>query len=155
MTTCLHCDQPATPETGPYCPRCEDDLCHLYQLVYGDLFFCGCGNPDDAYRLVRDLLALIPAPGDEWKSPRDAVAERIGVKDGDYGPWHIVLSLLNHADLIDHGTSIASTWLTLKGAHYLKIMQAHEEDDLDHVGFPHDGNGCPADCRHRKASDAA
>jgi hypothetical protein len=133
----------------PYCPRCEDNLCHLYQLIYGDLHFCGCGDPDDGRKLVRDLLALIPPPGGNWTSNREAVAERIGVRDQDYGTWHVVLSLLTHAGLIEHGTSIGGSWLTPKGAHYLKIMQAHEEDDLDHVGFPHDGKGCPEDCRHR------
>lgn len=50
----------------------ESTIQHLNQIFYMDLGLCGCGNPDDAYELVRDLLALCPSTrtsgGDKLKS---------------------------------------------------------------------------------------
>lgn len=150
VTACTSCGEPAAPEVGPRCLRCDDDLSHLYALVYDDLRFCGCGCPDEAYNLVRDLLALAP-----FYDHQDELKARIGVTGDDHGALYLVLYALDKAGLTEHGGSVAGSWLTPKGTHYLGLMRAYEHGELDHVGYPHDGGKCPRDCRHRKASEQA
>lgn len=126
-----------------------DELQHLNSLVYdrGGLRFCGCGNPDDAYALVRDLLALAP-----FFDHRTEVRERIG---GGPGVEMLVLYALDGAGLIEHGTGIGGSWLTAKGRHYLSLMRRYEWEDIEdeEVCLPHDGEPCETvKCRHWRAS---
>jgi hypothetical protein len=145
----------------PWCPRCEDDLSHLLQLTSTDLKFCGCGDPEAVYNLVRDLLGLIaekwyredddPA---RWREVSQQITDRIGGGDGTY---YAVWYWLDGSGLIEHGGSVSGSWLTEKGTHYLSLMRLHEHDELDgpgcpSVGLPHDGNGCGPGCRHWEAS---
>jgi hypothetical protein len=127
-----------------------DELQHLYKLFHDDLRFCGCGNPEEAYALVRDLLTLAPFHQD-WRK----VAGRIGGNDGDDGPYYLILYMLDAAGLIEHGGSVGGSWLTAKGVHYLDLMKRHEWDDFDDAdghggsaGYPHEGKDCPPGCRH-------
>jgi len=124
--------------------KVEEDLSHLYQLFCADLDMCACGNPEDGYALVRDLLALAPF----YDHPAE-VRDLIGGHDGAY---HLVLSLLDHAGLTEHGSSIGGSWITKKGTHYLDLMRRYEYEDMDQAGYPHDGKGCPDDCPHAVAS---
>lgn len=118
----------------------DDDREHLSRLIHGELDLCGCGNPEDAYNLIRDILALAPFY-DHPQKVRDLI--------GNAGAHHIVLSLLNHARLIEHGGGIGGSWITPKGKHYLGLMQRYEYDDLDEAGLPHEGGDCPPQCPHR------
>lgn len=129
----------------------EDEREHLYRLLYGrdGLRFCGCGNPEAVYVLVRDLLALAP-----FYENQAAVRERIGTSQDDAARY-VVLYVLDGAGLTEHGSSIAGAWLTAKGRHYLPLMRRHEYDDLDEVGFPHDGEDCEdVKCAHWQACQA-
>jgi hypothetical protein len=122
----------------------EDDLSHLYALFYGTLSICGCGNPEDAYALVRDVLALTPFHDNGgWRKARDLI--------GSNGAYHLVLSQLDEAKLLEHGSSIGGSWLTGKGKHYLALMQRYTWDDVEDTGFPHDGGECPPSCVHALA----
>jgi hypothetical protein len=118
------------------------DLEHLHKLVHYDLNLCGCGNPEDAYVLIRDLLGLAPF----YDHPQQ-VRDRIG---GDEGAQHIVLSLMDHTGLIEHGSSIGGSWITPKGEHFLGLMRRHGYDDVEQAELPHDGADCPTDCPHAK-----
>lgn len=126
-----------------------DELQHLGSLIFGrdGLRFCGCGNPEDAYALVRDLLALAP-----FYDHQAEVRERIG---GGPGVEMLVLYALDGAGLIEHGTGIGGSWLTAKGRHYLALMLRHEWEDIDddETGLPHDGQPCETvKCEHWLAS---
>jgi hypothetical protein len=155
----------------PYCPHCDDDLEHLYQLTH-DLRFCGCGDPESVYDLVRDLLGLFERKSEElgkiepgastWSGAYDEVqaisqqiADRIGGGDGVY---YAVLYLIDGAGLLEHGTSIRTSWLTAKGKHYLSLMRLHDYRDMEGpggliYGFPHEGaRECGPGCRHWEAS---
>lgn len=146
---CKACETaPMSPLFAPFCASCNDDLCHLYALLYGDLRFCGCGNPEQVYGLVRDLLGLAPF----YDNP-DLVRERVGgPSPEDHGPYYLVLYVLDHAGLISHGGSIGGSWLTPKGEHYLGLMRRYEHGLLDEAGYPHDGGRCTEDCRHWQAA---
>lgn len=130
-----------------------DDRQHLYRLLYQDIGICGCGNPEDAYALIRGILELAPLHQD-WRAARAL----FGDGPGSGGAYHVVLSVLTNAKLLEHGGGIGGSWLTGKGKHYRDLMQrcpweAIEDDDHGvPVGFPHDGKDCPEDCRHRQAA---
>ncbi|MDX3324777.1 hypothetical protein PV405_08860 [Streptomyces sp. ME02-6979-3A] len=119
--------------------RKQDRLEHLNQIFYVDLGLCGCGNPEDAYTLVRDLLALHPLYEDQrWKQAEELT--------GGGAVHHVVMSTLDTADLIEHGSSINGSWLTPKGAWFLNAARDVPFDDIDEAGLPHDGGACAEDC---------
>lgn len=138
---------------GPWCPACDDELSHLNYLFFssGELGFCGCGCPDDAYALVRGILGLAPffENGESGTSNGQKVRDLLG---GSEGAFYLVLYALDRVDLLEHGTSIGRSWLTAKGAHYLALMRKHEWDAVASTGYPHYdpdnpdedcGPGCP------------
>ncbi|MFE9855581.1 hypothetical protein [Streptomyces sp. NPDC005780] len=117
----------------------ESTLEHLNLIVYVDLGLCGCGNPDDAYNLVRDLLALCPLYEDQrWHQ-----AETL---TGGGAVHHIVMSTLDTAGLIEHGSTINGSWLTPKGAWFLNAARIVPFGDIDDAGLPHDGDTCTEEC---------
>ena len=115
-------------------------LCHLYQIVYSDLNLCGCGWPDEAIALIHELLTAISwGRGDgAWQKIR-AVRQRLLPTPA---LEHLVISLLDHADLTDHGTSIRTSWLTDHGKWFLWAVEQVGgveglDDRLCEVGYPH------------------
>jgi hypothetical protein len=127
------------------------DRQHIYKLLYGDIGMCGCGNPEDAYELIRRVLDLAP-----FHQHPESVRDLIG-HDGSY---HLVLSLLTNAGLIEHGGGIGGSWLTGKGKHYRELLRRYEWDAIEadgggvisEIGYPHDGKPCDSGCRHLRAS---
>ena len=121
----------------------DDLLSHLYVLFYDDqqgLGLCGCGNPDTAYVLIRDLLGLAPLYEDSrWK-------EAESLNGNNPGAHHIILGALDRAGLLEHGSSQHGAWLTPKGEWCLAAMRTTEFNDLDEAGYPHDGAACSDDC---------
>ncbi|WP_121701525.1 hypothetical protein [Streptomyces sp. E5N298] len=117
----------------------EATLDHLYGIFYEGLGLCGCGNPDDAYILVRDLLALAPFYKDDgWR-----LAE---VLTGGGAAHHIIMSLLDTAGLTEHGSTINGSWLTDKGAWCLQAMRTVTFEQMDGAGLPHNGGDCTSAC---------
>jgi hypothetical protein len=121
----------------------DDDweACHLYVLMYEQIDMCGCGWGDDAYILVRDLLDHFHDQDD-----RDVVA-----MIGSTGAAQLVLRRLQAADLVDHGTSVTSSWLTEKGRYARWMMHKHGPGDLDDAGYPEcydwrEKDDCPEAC---------
>lgn len=136
----------------PVCTQCEGEQEHLYALFHGDKFsFCGCGCPEDAYDLVRNILQLCPLfeNGESGRRNGTVVQETLGGIDGTF---YLVLYAIDSLDLIEHGTSIGGSWLSGKGQHYLPLMSKHSWDAVEAAGLPHDGDECPADCLHWVAS---
>lgn len=118
-------------------------LCHLYVIFYDDqqgLGLCGCGNPEAAYALVRDLLGLAPFYEDSRWQAAETLTGSIP------GAHHIVLGAMERAGLLEHGSSLTGAWLTPKGEWCLAAMRTAEFNDLDQVGYPHDGSVCTDAC---------
>jgi hypothetical protein len=117
-----------------------DDLEHVYKLFYGDLSLCGCGIPETAYDLIRDILNLAPLyEDDRWKRVEEMI--------GSPGAHHIVLSALDEAGLMEHGSSIGGAWLTGKGRYYQQALAAITDwDQIKGEGFPHGGEDCTDAC---------
>ncbi|MEU9415138.1 hypothetical protein [Streptomyces sp. NPDC048272] len=117
----------------------EDTVSHLYKIFYGDLGMCGCGNPDEAYKLIRDLLALTPLyEGSRWQRAEELT--------GRGATNHIILSSLERAGLMEHGSSLNGAWLTDKGEWCLAAMRDVEFSELDGAGYPHDLEECTDNC---------
>ncbi|MFK0222249.1 hypothetical protein ACIQWN_29165 [Streptomyces vinaceus] len=113
---------------------------HLYRIFFDDLGLCGCGLPSEAYGLVRDLLALAPL----YEDSRWRLAETL---TGGGAAHHIILSSLDRAGLIEHGSSLDGAWLTAKGAWCLAAMRTMEFDEVsERGGYPHDGRECTDGC---------
>lgn len=132
-----------------FCIQCTDEQQHLYALFHGreKFSFCGCGCPEDAYDLIRNILQLCPLY-ENWESGTSNGAKVQEILGGIDGTFYLVLYAIDSLDLIEHGGSIGGSWLTQKGEYYLPLMRKHKWDDIEEVGFPHDGEECPADCVH-------
>lgn len=86
--------------------------------------FCGCGDPDAAMELLRDVLRLLK--GHEWYS------EKMKALLPSEGLNYLVLYMLNNNGLTEHGTSVNCSWLTDKGEEILKDIEwclANEGDN--------------------------
>jgi hypothetical protein len=123
----------------------ENLLCHLMVIFYDNthgLGLCGCGNPEAAYDLVRDLLSLAPFCEDShWKTAESLTGNIPGAH-------HIVMGALQRAGLVDHGSILSGSWLTPKGEWVLAAMRTAEFDEVDDdgIGYPHDGEPCTDAC---------
>jgi hypothetical protein len=122
-------------------------LCHLYRIVYEDLGMCGCGWPDEGLATVHELLVAFN--DDDWQQ-RQAAITRLLPKDG---VRHIVLSTLDHAELMEHGSSILGAWLTPRGKWWLYAVETVGGIDKvmsgfggPGVGYPHTDEGCTDAC---------
>ena len=154
-------------------------LAHLHEIFWRDSFVCGCGDPDAAYDLVWLIVkwfeqkdahddAQIAAAIGEDGGPIDRVSAVLALgKAGQWKPYEpsldeilphpgvrqIVIGAVGNLDLIDHGSSYYSSWLTEKGKWLLwAVEQIGGIEDLsekwEHVGFPrHENDGpCTAKC---------
>jgi len=80
----------------------------LHHLFMDEIDICGCGNPEDSVELVRKILNLAPLHTDRhWEKAQELI--------GSSGAFHIILSVLTNADLMEHGGGIGGSWLTGKG----------------------------------------
>ncbi len=120
--------------TGPWT---EDQASHLYALVYDGLHLCGCGYQIAALDLVKTLLSLTP-----FYDHRPEVTAALGP---NLGAGFIVLSVLDDAGLIEHGTVIDGSWITAKGRAVRHLLSLGDAETLSSVstGYPHDGEPCP------------
>lgn len=112
----------------------HDLLCHIYKAL-DEVPSCGCGWPDDARRLVWDILSLMPSYGAAKKA---RLAELIGPEASQ----QIVLTAIQRAGLINHGVSITSNWLEPLGTWVLWAVEQVGGIDglhrkLDNAGYPH------------------
>jgi hypothetical protein len=119
-------------------------LCHLYLVLGEDVPSCGCGWPQDARRLVWDLLSLMPTYGGEKK-------RRLRKLIGPEGSQQIVLCALERAGLITHGLSVDSAALAPRGRWVLWAVERVGgleglEAGWETAGFPHADGECEEAC---------
>ncbi len=85
--------------------------------------FCGCGNPDDAYRTLRDVLTILKVRSLKWDRGKDIDHRMTGFHTGlekvvgfrslpgvAYGYFYWI----DHMNLTEHGGAVPG-WLTSKG----------------------------------------
>jgi hypothetical protein len=148
----------------------KDDLEHLQQFLFKDLDFCGCGDPESVYELIRELLELFRLNTEEIRKPRENPFSLADILNGpnyrqqirdlisdDDGVYYAFLYWLDSAGVLEHGGSVGGSWLTRKGFHYLELMKAREYREMEGnscimYGFPHGGEPCGPGCSHWEAS---
>lgn len=107
---------------------------HVYSLLFDQMNLC-CGLPETSFELIRELMTC-------FREKRD-----IGALLPDDGARYLVLSVLDHADLIEHGSIIDASWLTKKGEWHWQALTRCEYDDIEgQAGLPHDGEPCTDAC---------
>jgi hypothetical protein len=118
-------------------PEQEDMLSHLYLVFFGrPLSLCGCGDPEAGVRLVYDLLKLHDQPG--------LIYDTVGAVLGDnQGVQQVVLSVLESAELTEHGTSLWGMLLTSRGKWVLWAAARLEAAGVDWAAGPSEQTGYP------------
>ena len=142
---------------------------HLYKL-FTDVPGCGCGDPEAAWRLTYRVVRYF------WEKNRhlDQQIESTGMTDRvsavlslknwtplpgpnlseilpDPGARQIILGALQDAELIDHGTSFYSSWLTDKGKWFIRAVEDQGgieglNDRLEFCGLPQHTGECTEYC---------
>ena len=108
---------------------------NLHQVYHFDyLQLCGCGDPTGAYNFCRDVLAICDRRDrkKEWIDAEDEIAKLIELRLQIAA--HVLMHLLTHLDLLEHGGSVGGSWLTSKGAEIVDLGPA--TDDLMNQDFP-------------------
>lgn len=102
------------------------------KIIFEEIGFCGCGNPEDALDLVRESLVLMSSDkdtGDPWGKLHSLL-----LRDEQQGLFHMFLYGLERADLIEHGSSIACSWTTPKGDLFLQFLLENTSEQIFDYG---------------------
>lgn len=75
--------------------------------------FCGCGNPEAAWQVIRNYLHEFSLMGDDWGKRTLEI---------ETGEQYIVAYLLDHLKLTEHGGSVGGSWLTDDGEEVLTFL---------------------------------
>lgn len=111
----------------------------LNHFFHDELHLCGCGRPEDAAVLVRDILRCCPL-----YQGRKQFEELLP----NSGAQHIILGLLSDADVIEHGGGIGGSWLTDKGKDILASLESVAQNDPDMRSvFPDSTEPPPEECK--------
>ena len=96
-----------------FVPTENQDLIH-------ELGICGCGNPEEAYQAVLDML----------KRAEDRKNGKLILDDNN--PHELFMAyILDHLGLLEHGSSIYGAWLTAKGKKMLEALEKFAECEFD------------------------
>lgn len=121
----------------PFPPHLEDVADHLYVVFTDWVPSCGCGYPDQAMRLIHDLLYVAAHEDNDREKRYEELC-------GTIGSLQLVLAALNKAELMSHATDITLSSLTDRGWWVLwAIEQLGGIDNLpacmEISGYPHSG----------------
>lgn len=113
----------------------EEILSHLYLVFFArPIQLCGCGDPEAGVKLLVDTLRLHETEGTIYDTVDAVLGPGKGVQQ-------IILSLLESAELTDHGSSLWGMHLTPKGRWVLwavdRLGGIDALDNLDQAGYPH------------------
>ena len=90
--------------------------------VFLEGWFCGCGNPDDAAARLCDLLTFHPLYENRGEFERLVP---------DSGIQHLLLYMLDHLGLTEHGGSVMGAWLSDKGKDVLTALERERSDNFE------------------------
>ncbi len=98
-------------------------------MYYGQLKFCGCGDPVEAHKFAiealscfdRDKVGFAPGTG------IDAIEELVSRNPS--AAAYFIAYTLDKMNLTEHGGSVGGSWLTERGKQFLEVGPMSEEDD--------------------------
>ena len=87
--------------------------------------FCGCYQPEEALDLIREILLIAKKDDHGFHEYEKAV------EANPAGASHLVLSMLNDMDLLEHGGNMAMSWLGPEGLESLEVLNdAHFKEEM-------------------------
>lgn len=92
--------------------------------VFLDQWFCGCGSPKDAAGALLHLLCLHPL-----YENRGEMNAWLG--DAGDGVEYLLLYMLDHLELTEHGGTVGGGWLTEKGEKVRDALKREEGDGFE------------------------
>ena len=93
---------------------------------YERLNFCGCGMPEEARKLMLDvLLSISTRSASGWTV--DTVKDEL-FKDQDR-LHYFFMYVLDAMGLTEHGGSVGGSWTTTKGEQFLQLLQKEKHED--------------------------
>jgi hypothetical protein len=110
----------------------EDDEMLTEELAsffaYDLLGLCGCGNPEDAWDVIRRVLRIRSLCRErEYDEIKQMYKDELRLdidNDVDWGILQFILYILDDKGLVEHGSSIGGCWLTELGEMYLTVLDA-------------------------------
>lgn len=92
------------------------------------LGICGCGNHEDSYKAVHELLSLIR---EKKENPDFARYEKWSTLLKN--PYALtVLYMLNDREFLEHGTSVYGSWITSEGHKLIDALDLMAEYGYDY-----------------------
>lgn len=94
-------------------------------ILYTNLSICTCVDLDEALPVIKELLT--------WANLIDPTVVRPSYEDlfPNNGIYYLLISYLQGADLVTHGTSCRHPFLTLKGKELLEALQKYTVSEID------------------------
>ena len=111
------------------------DGCHHHTersaMYYGQIGFCGCGDPYSAHEFAikclsafdRDKVGFGPGTGID-------VIKALVEADSEQAAYFIAYTL-DKCALTEHGGGVGGSWLTDRGRQFLEIGPMGEDDEVD------------------------
>ena len=95
-------------------------------IYYDILCFCGCGIREEAKKVILTALESCSRAGEDDGYEYRMKVLGSGVYDSPL--WLFVYYTLDSFEFIDHGASIAHSWLTELGEMYLWVLRNQEKE---------------------------
>jgi hypothetical protein len=105
-----------------------------------EIGICGCSEYPETIAALKKLLEWFDKPAME----RVRYDEIFGIKDA--GLYYLLAGLFDNADLIEHGVSVRTSWLTPKGKAILLGLRQNGVDSIIKAnGTAYDGLWYPGE----------
>lgn len=95
----------------------------IYNWVFCELAFCGCGDPEGALEFLRDTLNLL---NKEFDERCNGIKKRFPDSPMSWS----YLYMLDDKGLTEHGSNIRGCWLTDKGKGILAALNAYSIEQI-------------------------
>lgn len=110
----------------------EERRNELNKLIFEDLGFCGCGNPEQDIIFIKNILDL----RNKWHNDKLTYKKyRKLIKKEFIKNWECaeeyILYMLNDKEFLEHGSSVGGSWLLNKGHKLLKITNEEISEILE------------------------
>jgi hypothetical protein len=118
-------------ETSQKAPDFDKPI-DILAFFMNELGACGCSELEPMIRVVRDSLEWAGALSMEWP-PKPTVerAEYDTLYGGDVGLFYIIIGILDHAGLINHGTSVRYPFLSEQGKMMLAALKKFSPAEIE------------------------
>ena len=107
------------------------------------LEFCGCGNPEFTYEIIRRYLNIrndFHTDKIKYEDIKRKYKEELQLDPNDntqYGILQFIMYTLDCRNITEHGSSVGGCWLTDLGKKYLAVLNAWREledkKDNEHI----------------------